>query len=147
MVTLQLKVAKQTPDFGKLVFSTSTRKTALTIAFSKVDRVKSIENGIAKILREIVTKYINHRETIIKKHGGHDSADKRAAIGEIRMKMEAISGHNHISTARHILAFKDKLNSILPGRNSSYRRADLELLETLMDTCAAIEAQRLKIPA
>ena len=122
-----ISVTPLTAERVRLVMKFGLGKVT-TINLKKQMLPSFINNSIKSRL----SYYVNHREQVLTKYGGHMTTAKAAALYKLKLMLSTQERWTMLATARQIMAYKPELISIMPGASSKFFTSNSALLHDLV---------------
>lgn len=99
-------------------------------------RAENLIKQIKKeVLREKVTKFLNHRQTVMDTYGGLRTMSKYNAIDTLKKNFSFLENHSLESNCKLVWDYQELFKSILPGEKSVYHLSAKETLTELLSFC------------
>lgn len=114
----------------------ANRPKIYTRLTSDETRAENLLKQIKKdVLREKVSKYINHRQNILENHGGLRTESKFKAIETLKNSLAFVEKHSLEANCRIVVSYEDLFKSILPGQSSIFHKTQTEALTEILSFC------------
>lgn len=107
--------------------------TRLTADETRADNL--IKQVKKEVLREKVTKFLNHRQNIMDNHGGLRTMSKYNAIDTLRKNFDFLEKHSLESNCKLVLDYEALFTSILPGQQSIFHQSQKDALFEILSFC------------
>jgi len=87
------------------------------------------------VLREKVSKFINHRQNIMDYHGGIRTMERYNAIEKMKNNFAFMRDKSLESNCKLVLDYEELFKTIMPGEKSAFHQSAKETLWELLEFC------------
>lgn len=94
-----------------------------------------------EVLRDKISKFLNHRNQIMDHHGGIRTREKLQAYETLRTNFDFFTDKSLEANCNFIVNMKQKFESIMPGEKSMYYHSQRKMINEIYNYC---EKQLLK---
>lgn len=121
---------------------TNKRYTVVISLGNTTETVKNLPaKMVRKYIRQVIEKrlrrFVNHRESVMKKHGGHYTLAKQEAINKVRRRLDQAPHWSFDVTLLMVERMREDLVLLLPGKDSKFYKNHVNLVTELLSWVSA----------
>lgn len=129
------------PVRGGFLITAYYRQAGKPIIYNRLSadetRAENLIKQIKKdVLREKVSKFLNHRKNIMENFGGYATENRFAAIQNLKNNLAFREKHSLESNCKLVLDHAELLRALLPGKESVYHQTATEMLAEVLEFCS-----------
>jgi hypothetical protein len=96
-----------------------------------------IKNFKKTVLRQKISKFLNHRQNIMDYHGGLRTEETLKLHTELKRNFDFLYDKSLESNCKFILTVKDRIISLMPGEKSRFYQSTRNTMQEVFDFCEA----------
>lgn len=128
------------PIKGGFLITAFYREAGRPITYNRVSSDETRADNLIKqikkeVLREKVSKFLNHRKNIMENFGGYATENRFQAIQNLKNNLAFREKHSLESNCKLIVDHAELLKSLLPGKESVYHESATEMITEILQFC------------